>query len=58
MFSISVFANEVSNLKGVVEMAEMLPTEEQQYVRSADGHHVCELAVELTRDDSTLAVSK
>lgn len=58
LFSISVFANEVSNLKGVVEMAEMLPTEEQQYVRSADGHHVCELAVELTRDDSTLAVSK
>jgi hypothetical protein len=49
LFSIGVFANEIQSVKGVIQMEEMLPTEGQQYVRSAEGHHVCELAVELVR---------
>lgn len=48
-FSVGVLDSQLRSPRAVVEMTEMLPTESQQYVRSSEGHHVCELAVELAR---------
>lgn len=49
VFALTVLDSHLRRTAGRVQFEEMRPTEEELYVRSTAGTHVCELAVEMTR---------
>jgi hypothetical protein len=49
LFSVTVLDSHVRKNPGRIQFEEMKPAEDELYVRSSEGSHVCELAVELTR---------
>lgn len=49
LFSVTVLDSHVRKNPGRIQFEEMKPAEDELYVRSSEGSHVCEMAVELTR---------